>query len=66
MIFEQPFHNNFWDNHVVLFCYWSKTMEREKGRERIITQCEYERESYPKVVQKWLYKYHFSIEKEKT
>ena len=37
-------------------------MEREKGRERITTSCEYERESCPKVVKKWLSKYHFSIE----
>jgi hypothetical protein len=35
-------------------------MEREKGRERIIILCEYERESCPKVVKKWLSKYHFS------
>jgi hypothetical protein len=43
-----------------LLSYWSKTMEREKGRERITTSCEYERESCPKVVKKWLSKYHFS------
>ena len=36
-------------------------MEREKGRERITTSCEYERESCPKVVKKWLSKYHFSF-----
>jgi len=36
-------------------------MEREKGRERIRMSCEYERESCPKVVIKWLYNYHFSI-----
>jgi hypothetical protein len=35
-------------------------MEREKGRERITISCEYERESCPKVVKKWLSKYHFS------
>jgi hypothetical protein len=39
-------------------------MEREKGRERITPSCEYERESCPKVVKKWLSKYHFSIKKE--
>ena len=36
-------------------------MEREKGRERIRATCEYERESCPKIVKKWLYKYHFSL-----
>jgi hypothetical protein len=36
-------------------------MDREKGRERITTSCEYERESCPKVVKKWLSKYHFSF-----
>jgi hypothetical protein len=36
-------------------------MEREKGRERITTSCEYKRESCPKVVKKWLSKYHFSF-----
>jgi hypothetical protein len=35
-------------------------MEREKERERITILCEYERESCPKVVKKWLSKYHFS------
>jgi len=35
-------------------------MEREKGRERLKIECEYERESCLKVVTKWLYKYHFS------
>jgi hypothetical protein len=35
-------------------------MKREKGRERITTSCEYERESCPKVVKKWMSKYHFS------
>jgi hypothetical protein len=38
-------------------------MEREKGRERITTSCEYERENCPKVVEKWLSKYHFSKKK---
>jgi hypothetical protein len=38
-------------------------MEREKGRERITTSCEYERESCQKVVKKWLSKYHFSNQK---
>jgi hypothetical protein len=38
-------------------------MEREKGRERITTSCEYERESCPKIVKKWLSKYHFSYKK---
>jgi hypothetical protein len=36
-------------------------MEREKGRERVTISCEYERESCPKVVKKWLSKYHFSF-----
>jgi hypothetical protein len=35
-------------------------MEREKGREKITISCEYERESCPKVIKKWLSKYHFS------
>ena len=34
--------------------------EREKGRERINTSCEYERKSCTKIIIKWLYKYHFS------
>jgi len=58
-----PFHYNFSDNLVFLSSYWSKIMEREKGRERIRTSCEYERESCTKVLTKWLYKYHFSIKK---
>jgi hypothetical protein len=33
---------------------------REKKEERITTSCEYERESCPKVVKKWLSKDHFS------
>jgi len=33
MIFEQPFPNNFYDNLIFLSFYWSKTIEREKGRE---------------------------------
>jgi hypothetical protein len=36
-------------------------MERKKGREGITTSCEYERESCPTVVKKWLSKYHFSV-----
>jgi len=63
MIFVHPFINNFGDNLVFLSFYWLKTMEREKGRERIITSCEYERESCQKIVKKWLYKYHFSFHK---
>jgi hypothetical protein len=38
-----------------------KQWREKKGRERITTSCEYERESCPKVVKKWLSKYHFSI-----
>jgi hypothetical protein len=37
-------------------------MEREKERERK-TSCEYERESCPKIIKKWLSKYHFSTKK---
>ena len=33
MIFEQSFANNFYDNLIFLSFYWSKTLEREKGRE---------------------------------
>jgi hypothetical protein len=60
MIYVHPFNDNLGDNFVFLSFDWSKTMEREKGREKIITSCEYERESCQKVVTKWLYKYHFS------
>jgi len=60
VIFWHPFDDNFVDNLVFLTFYWSKTMEREKVREKITTSCEYERESCPKVVKKWLSKYHFS------
>jgi len=63
MIFVHLFNDNFEDNSVFLFFNWSKIMEREKGREKIITSCEYERESCQKVVKKWLYKYHFSTHK---
>jgi len=63
MIFGHPFDDNFLDNLVFLSSYWSKTMEREKGKERIRVTCEYEIESCSKVVKKWLYKYHFSIHK---
>jgi len=52
MIFIHPFNDNFSDNLVFLSSYWSKTMEREKGREMIRTSCEYERESYSKIVTK--------------
>jgi len=52
--------DNFDDNFHFLSFYWSKTIEREKGRERIRIKCEYERENCQKVVIKWLYKYHFS------
>ena len=61
MIFVHPFHDNFSDNLVFLSFYWSKTMKREKGKERIRTSYEYEKENYTKVVTKWLYKYHFSF-----
>jgi len=60
MTFVHLFHDNFSDNLVFLSFYWSKTMERKKGRERIRISCEYERKSCTKVVTKWLYKYHFS------
>jgi hypothetical protein len=66
MIFVHPFDENFGDNLAFLPSYWSKTMEREKRRERIKMSCEYERESCPKVVAKWLYKYHFSNVKGKS
>jgi len=42
--------NNFGDNLIFLSFYWSKTMEREKERERIRMSCEYERESCLKLV----------------
>jgi len=34
VIYVHPFEDNFDDNLVFLTSYWSKTMEREKGRER--------------------------------
>ena len=43
MIYVHLFNDNFSDNHVFLSSYWSKTLEREKGREMIRTTCEYER-----------------------
>ncbi len=52
MIFEYLFNDNFGDNPGFLSSYWSKTMKREKERERIRTSCEYERESCSKVVTK--------------
>jgi len=61
VIFVHSIDDNFGDNLAFLSFYWSKTMEREKGRERIRMSCEYERKSCPKVVIKWLYKYHFSF-----
>jgi len=50
VIFVHPIDDNFGDNLVSLSFYWSKTMEREKERERIRMSCEYEKESCPKVV----------------
>jgi hypothetical protein len=45
MIFVKPFYNSFWDN---LLCFsLLRKNNREKGRERLKTQYEYE-----KVVQK--------------
>ena len=35
MIFEQPFANNFYDNLFFSSSHWSKTLEREKGRDRV-------------------------------
>jgi len=43
MIFLHLFIDNLGDNLVFHYSYWSKTMEREKEREMIITSCEYER-----------------------
>ena len=55
-----------------LYFYWTKTIERERKRERIIKHvsilskkinktCEHERDGCSKVLKKWLYKYHFSF-----
>jgi len=52
MIFGHLFDDNFIDNLVFLSFYRSKTMEREKGKERMRVTCEYERESCSKVVKK--------------
>jgi len=35
MIFEQPFDTIYGDNFFFLSFHWLKTMEREKGKERI-------------------------------
>ena len=47
------FEDNFDDNLVFLYSYWSKTMER--GKEQHVSK-------RVKVVTKWLYKYHFSLQ----
>jgi len=52
IIFVHSFNDNFGDNLVFISSFWSKTMEREKGRDRVTTLCEYERESCSKVVTK--------------
>jgi len=43
VIFVHLIDDNFGDNLDFLSSYWSKTMEREKGREKIKMSCEYER-----------------------
>jgi len=45
MIFVHLYKDNFDDNFGCFSYYWSITMKRKKGRERITTSCEYERES---------------------
>ena len=35
MIFEQPFPNNFYDNLIFFSSHWSKTVEREKEKEKV-------------------------------
>jgi len=52
VIYVHLFEDNFHDKLVFLSSYWSKTMEREKGRKRIRESCEYERESCSKIVKK--------------
>lgn len=52
VIFVHPIDDNFDDNLTFFSSYWSKTMKREKGRERIRISREYERENYPKVIVK--------------
>jgi len=39
MIFVHLFIDNFEDSHVFLSFYWSKTIDREKGIEKIKTSC---------------------------
>lgn len=46
MIFVKPFYNNFWDNLLCLSLLLKNKIGREKGRERVKTQCEYERELF--------------------
>jgi len=62
MIFEQPFDDNLYDKCVFFSFYWPKTIEREKRREKISASCEYKRENCLKIVTKWSFKYHFSLE----
>jgi len=60
VIFVHPIDDNFGNNLAFLSSYWSKIMERKNGREGIRMSSEHERESCPKIVTRWLCKYHFS------
>jgi len=51
----------FWWQLLFSSCDWTKTMEREKRRERIKTHVSMRERVGSKVVKKWLYKYDFSI-----
>jgi len=59
MIFEQLFGITFLTTFI-FFLFIGQKQWREKKEERVRIECEYERQSYLKIVTKWLYKYHFS------
>jgi len=65
-VFAHLFNDNFDDNYVSLFFYWSKTMEREKGREGIRTTSEYEIESCQKNCYKMIVQISFLFQKSQT
>jgi len=62
VIFVQLILNNFGDNHFSPRD-WPKTMESERRRERIKTHVSMRERVVLKIAKKWLYKYHFSIQK---
>jgi hypothetical protein len=61
MIFWQSFCDNFRDNLFVSSSFVTKTLKWERECERVKKLWAYEREGCPKVVIKWMSKYHYSI-----